>query len=83
MPPSKRIYFLWEKFEIEQVERCSDGQFFATGSKRYRNFTPLLLLNDTLGFEEFRKRYMTSGFINIAKNPPPYVQTLLKLSGEA
>ena len=83
MPSSKRIYFLWEKFEIEQVKRCSDGQFFATGSKRYRSFTPLLLLNDTLGFEEFRKHYMTSGLINLARNRPPYLQTLLELSGEA
>ncbi|PSB35002.1 hypothetical protein [Chlorogloea sp. CCALA 695] len=80
---SKRIYFLWEKFEIEQVKQCSDGQFLATGNKRHQIFTPSLLLNNTIGFEEFRKHYMTSGLINLAKNCPPYLQTLLELSDKA
>lgn len=82
-PATKRVYFLWEKFEIEQVQRCSDGQFEATGSKHHQIFAPPILLNDTPGFDEFCKRYMTSGLINLAKNSPPYLQSLLKFSGEA
>lgn len=82
-PSSKRIYFLWEKFEIERVQQCSDGQFFAAGNKRHQIFDPPLLLNNTHGFEEFRQHYMTSGLINLAKNCPPYLRTLLALSGEA
>ena len=82
-PASKRIYLLWEKFEIEQVRRRGEGCFIATGNKRHQIFAPPLLLNGTAGFEEFRKQYMTSGFINLAKNWPPYLQTLLEVSGEA
>ncbi len=83
MPSSQKIYFLWEKFEVEQVQQCSDGQFFATGSKLYNLFTPPLLLNDTPGFDKFRHHYMTCGLINLAKKHPPYLQTLLQFSDEA
>ncbi len=74
-----KTYILWEKFIIEEVNYIPEyGEYAIMGSKG-EVFKPPILLN-SLEFDEFRRKYMTSGFINIAN--AGYLPTLLKLSGE-
>lgn len=82
---NKRIYYLWFKFVIEKVIQSSEGMFKVEGNKRVQSFYPPVLLHESItpGFDDFKKRYMTSGLINLAKSWPPYLDTLLELAGEA
>jgi len=73
-----KTYILWEKFIIETVEFLPKyGEYEIMGSQG-KVFDPPVLL-DYPDFYEFRRKYMTSGFINIAN--ADYLPTLLKLSG--
>jgi hypothetical protein len=94
----KTIYFLWQKFHIEEVfdldasgssEECVHGikyKFAVCGKKRARTFnTPFLLLNDRPYFEEFASKFLRTGLTNIAKQyppDPPFLKTLLEISKE-
>lgn len=74
-----KTYILWEKFIIETVEFIPDYSEYEIMGSRGVVFNPPILL-DSPEFYDFRRRYMTSGFINIAN--AAYLPTLLKLSGE-
>ena len=80
-----RIYFLWFKFVIEAVTQGNDGMFKVEGNERAQLFHPPILLHESITpeFKDFKKRYMTSGLINLAKSWPSYLDTLLVLAGEA
>lgn len=82
---NKRIYYLWFKFVIEEVIQDTDGMFKVEGNKRGQSFYPPVILHESItpGFDDFKKRYMTSGLINLAKSWHPYLDTLLELTGEA
>lgn len=74
-----KTYLLWEKFTIQTVEYIPDyGEYEIMGSRGVVLNPPILL--DSPEFYEFRRKYMTSGFINIAN--AAYLPTLLKLSGK-
>lgn len=79
----RKTYLLWEKFIIEPPVEPPDeyGEYEIKGGNGSRDivFKPPILL-DSPEFYEFRRKYMTSGFINIAN--ADYLPALLKLSGE-
>jgi len=81
---NKRIYYLWFKFVIERVTQDSDGMFEVEGKKRAKSFSQPVLLHESItpGFNDFKKSYMTSGLINLAKSWHPYLDTLLEITGE-
>lgn len=75
----KGIYILWQKFYIKRVQYLKDEQKYEIAGKNGQVFAPPILL-DSPEFDEFRKHYMTSGFINITQ--AAYLRTLRELTGE-
>jgi hypothetical protein len=89
------IYFLWQKFHIEKVVDLEElgfesgeeaiQKFGVSGKRRAMTFNPPILLNELENFGEFKDRYLRTGLTNVAKNyppDPPFLDTLLKISGE-